>query len=141
MHKTELCFRELHQRIMHLEERQAAQGPTDEQVERVLRKILAEKFSNSDKHLAQHSHDTWDRKYFVENPDGVAHFSSIPFDPASLVVDPDSVPSKAYAETFRMLESRIANFPRLGREEDVHPCANGIKENVDIKQPRGSDTD
>lgn len=43
MHRTELCFRALHHRITRLEERELLQGPTDEQVERVLRKILAEK--------------------------------------------------------------------------------------------------
>jgi hypothetical protein len=44
MHRTELCFRALHDRITWLEERVVWQGaPSDEQVERVLRKILAEK--------------------------------------------------------------------------------------------------
>jgi hypothetical protein len=38
-----LCFRALNDRIIWLEKREAGQAPSDEQVERVLRKILAEK--------------------------------------------------------------------------------------------------
>jgi len=46
---------------------------------------------------------------------------AILIDPASLVVDPDSVPSKAYHETFKKLESRLSEYPYMGdsaRQED-----------------------
>lgn len=44
MHRTEACFRALHERVVRLEqERELYMRPTDDQVERVLRKILAEK--------------------------------------------------------------------------------------------------
>lgn len=38
MHRTELCFRALHQRIIRLEDR-AYQGPSDEQVRMLLYKL------------------------------------------------------------------------------------------------------
>ena len=35
MRRTEMCFRRMNDRILRLEQKQLAQGPTDEQVERV----------------------------------------------------------------------------------------------------------
>lgn len=49
--------------------------------------------------------------YFVKPPEG----SSVPraplLDPATLQVDPESVPSKAYGQTFQMLEMGLSQYP------------------------------
>ena len=142
MSRTESCFRALHERIVHLEERQAWGSPTDEQVERVLRKILDEKFSGSGLRPVGNPITMSNRDYFVENPKDLAYPRSIAIDPASLLVEPDSVPSKAYAETLQMLESNLAHFPRMDWSQSAQ------KENVqdikieidDDKKPRYSDS-
>ncbi|KAF2856595.1 hypothetical protein T440DRAFT_484740 [Plenodomus tracheiphilus IPT5] len=122
MHRTELCFRELHERVTLLEQHQPTQGPTDEQVERVLRKILAERFSLPNAQTAEHSKDMNDNSAFVGDRRFLPYPRSILIDPASLVVEPDAVPSKAYVETFHMLENRLATFPCMGSptsQEDI----------------------
>lgn len=111
MHRTELCFRELHERVTTLEEHQVSQGPTDEQVERLLRKILAERFSYSDPQSPEGVRDVNGNHALGGGRKFLAYPKPIAIDPASLVVEPDSVPSKAYSETFHMLESRLATFP------------------------------
>ncbi|KAL6712431.1 hypothetical protein ACN47E_000308 [Coniothyrium glycines] len=135
MHRTEQCFREFHERILVLERRQTTQGLSDEQLERVLRKILAEKFSLSGVQNTAHTPPCTDRQ-FVEYPKDTSCPRPVPFDPASLVVEPDSIPSKAYMDTFEMLEGHLTQFPRLpSRPAGV----NGIKS--EIKKPRGLDSD
>ncbi|KAH7078327.1 hypothetical protein FB567DRAFT_132658 [Paraphoma chrysanthemicola] len=135
MHRTELCFRALHERIMSLEERQALEGPSDEQVERVLRKILAEKFSYVGKEQFERSAGVKEEAYFVEH----LRYRSIPVpvavDPASLFVDPEDVPSKQYAETFRMLESRLEDYPCFDEEESTHSRETDAKIKFEVKTP------
>lgn len=136
MHRTELSFRALHERIMFLENRQAWEGPSDEQVERVLRKILAEKFSDAGMQQVQNPNIMKDGDYFVENLKTLASPRPISIDPASLLVEPEAVPSKAYAETLEMLESRLHRFePNQSANEDVKP----FKMNIDVKKPRSPD--
>jgi hypothetical protein len=117
LQRTEDCFRALHDRVSYLEERQARNGPSDEQVERVLRKILAEKFT----HDALHRTDSLDMAkssdFFIENARNRSTIRPITINAASLLVEPDSVPSNAYAETFQMLEGRLAEYPRMCQEE------------------------
>ncbi|KAF1841776.1 uncharacterized protein K460DRAFT_293559 [Cucurbitaria berberidis CBS 394.84] len=136
MHRTELCFRALHERILYLEDRQAWQGPTDEQVERVLRKILAEKFSDAGMQQAENPNTMKDSDYFVENPKDLAIVRPIAIDPASLLVEPESMPSKAYAETFQMLESHLARFPHIQSSQSAQDNVKGIKMNIDVKIPK-----
>lgn len=138
MHRTELCFRAQHERIVYLEDRQAWQGPTDEQVERVLRKILAERFSDAGMQRVENPSAMKESDYFVENQKHLAMVRPIAIDPASLIVEPDAVPSKAYAETFEMLESRLARFPHIESNEPTQADINDIKMNIDIdlKNPR-----
>lgn len=115
MHKTELCFREMHHRLVHLEEKQAPFGPTDEQVERAVRKILAEKFSSTG---SQPVEDLGaGRDHFVEDRNLLAFPKPILYDPASLIVDPESVPSKKYVETFQQLEKELVGFPNTKLNE------------------------
>ncbi|KAJ4374111.1 hypothetical protein N0V83_002850 [Neocucurbitaria cava] len=136
MHRTELSFRALHERIMFLENRQAWEGPSDEQVERVLRKILAEKFSDAGMQQVQNPNIMKDGDYFVENLKTLASPRPISIDPASLLVEPEAVPSKAYAETLDMLESRLSRFePNQSTNQDVKP----LKMNIDVKKPRSPD--
>ncbi|KAH7402442.1 hypothetical protein BKA66DRAFT_404661 [Pyrenochaeta sp. MPI-SDFR-AT-0127] len=131
MSRTELCFRALHERIMYLEERQAWAGPTDEQVERVLRKILAEKFSDTGIQRVENPNIMRDGDYFVENRKDLAILRPMSFDPASLLVEPEAVPSKAYAETIQMLESQLASFPHM----ELNRSSQG-----DVKRPRYPDS-
>lgn len=112
MQRTEQCFRALHQRVLVLEERQTWRGPTDEQVERVLRKILAEKFSEGTSHF-QNPNAMKEGDYFVQDPKIPATPRPVAIDPAALIVEPDAVPSKAYAETFRMLDHQLVDYPGI----------------------------
>ncbi|KAH5462911.1 hypothetical protein HBI30_005490 [Parastagonospora nodorum] len=113
MHRTELCFRALHERVMRLEDQQAMQRPSDEQVERVLRKILAERFSERDVLSVQNPHMMKEEDYFVEDRRGRTLPKPVRIDAASLFVNPESVPSKAYTDTFEMLDRGLADFPDL----------------------------
>ena len=138
MHRTERCFRQLHERIVRLESGQTSQGPTDEQVERVLRKILAEKFSGPPIHHHKKRDTMQDGNYFVRDPNDSPYPKPVKIDVASLLVSPDSVPSQAYAETFHMLENRLNTFPGTdlltpGEDDDVN-----IKTNVEFKESRSS---
>jgi len=107
MRRTELCFRKLHDRILLLEQRPPIQAPTDEQLERVLRKILAERFSGPDMHHMKTDDSVRDERWFIKDP----FPKSLKMNVASLLVPPDSVPSQAYTDTFRMLEDELDDFP------------------------------
>ncbi|KAF2752192.1 hypothetical protein M011DRAFT_473446 [Sporormia fimetaria CBS 119925] len=121
MHRTEHCFRSMHQRITSLEEHQACRGPTDEQLDRVLRKILAERFATSNMAQAETVATNRDVEFFVEDPDINAIPQSIPIDVASFQVDPNGAPSQQYAETLQMLEGKLPSFPDVdgsGQQEE-----------------------
>ena len=117
MSRTELCFRSFHDRITLLEERQAGYAPSDEQVERVLRKILLDKCSPST-HQAKSAVPNGGR-FFVEDPKEKAFPKPFPIDPASLVVEPDAVPSRAYARTMNMLEGRLLHYPQMDSDQSM----------------------
>lgn len=136
MHRTEIGFRALHERLMYLEDRQAWQGPSDEQVERVLRKILAEKFSDAGVQHVENPNAMKESDYFVENQKHLAIVRPVVIDPASLLVEPDAVPSKAYAETFHMLENRLARFPHMESNQPTEEDTKDIKMTVDVKKSR-----
>ncbi|KAF2109210.1 hypothetical protein BDV96DRAFT_471639, partial [Lophiotrema nucula] len=112
MHRTEQSFRQLHERMLYLEERQAWQGPSDDQVERVLRKILADKFGDPGLQRVENPNVMRKGASFVEkpNPDFVAP-EPIPIEDGQLEVDPSAVPSKAYGETMQILEHKLTTFP------------------------------
>lgn len=121
MRRTELCFQKMNQRILRLEQKQVAQGPTDEQVERVLRKILAERILGSGPQQFKMMDTIRDGGWFVKDPDEHLYPKSIKIDVASLLVSPDSVPSHAYTETFKMLEDDVNDYPGdglLGDDEE-----------------------
>ncbi|KAF1958824.1 hypothetical protein CC80DRAFT_364175, partial [Byssothecium circinans] len=108
MQRTETSFQALHERIKYLEQRQAQLD--DEQLERVLRKILAEKFGDPRAGLA----DGMRNGTFVLNRPGDALAPKpVSIDAAELAVDVDSMPSKGYRETFKMLQSGLRSFPDL----------------------------
>ncbi len=139
MRRTEACFRSFHQRLLQLEERQTWAGPSDEQVERVLRKILAEKFASPG--IQTSSTPVSDDEYFVANPKELAFPKPVAIDPATLFVEPDSVPSKAYAETFRMLNHGLAGYPHIEMNQYQPDDAKDIKlEMMDSKKPRYSNS-
>lgn len=107
--------------MLYLEERQAWQGPTDEQLERVLRKILAERFANEGPQRTDSMNLVKGGDFFVEDARKRSSIKPITIDAASLFVEPESVPSRAYAETFQMLEGRLTDYPRF--EEPVEEGA------------------
>ncbi|KAF2022314.1 hypothetical protein BU24DRAFT_42362 [Aaosphaeria arxii CBS 175.79] len=114
MHRSEQAFRALHQRISYLEDRQAWQGPSDEQVERVLRKILAERFADPGIQRVQNPNDMKDGAYFVQRPkEDISLPVPLPIDVSSLQVGIDAVPSKTYSQDFQMLESKLGDFPAI----------------------------
>jgi len=51
--------------------------------------------------------------FFVEDARSRASIRPINIDAAALFVEPDSVPSRAYAETFQMLEGRLTEYPPI----------------------------
>lgn len=122
---------------MYLEDRQAAQGPSDEQVERMLRRILAEKFSSNSTEQLKTTNILNEDDYFVENQKDLAVSRPVALDLASLLVDPESVPSKAYTETFQMLENRLARFPRVSPGDATHILPADTKMSFDVKEPSG----
>ncbi|RMZ72887.1 hypothetical protein GMOD_00009666 [Pyrenophora seminiperda CCB06] len=118
MRRTEMCIRKLHERLELLEQRSPVpvQAPTDEQLERVLRKILAERFSDPGMQPMKKDGPVQDPGWFVKDP----YPKSIKMDVTSLLVSPEAVPSRAYTETFRMLERELDGYPgdHLLAEED-----------------------
>jgi hypothetical protein len=125
LQRSENAFQALHQRISYLEERHAY-GPSDEQVERILRKILAERFKNEGQQRTDSVTFLKGDNFFVEDVRSRSTIRPINLDAASLFVEPESVPSKAYAETFRMLEGRLSEYPHLYQPEPVDEYG-GIK--------------
>jgi hypothetical protein len=114
MHRVENSFRALHERIEYLERRHAEQGPSDEQVERVVRKIFAECFADGRFPRLDNPGELKDGDSSAKRQNFAFSIPSIiSIDPASLQVDPDAVPSKAYGQSFQMLEKGLQEFPRV----------------------------
>lgn len=119
MNRTNECFKTIHARQLQLEDRvaqfehQSWQGPSDEQLERVLRKILAERFADPN----GRSGDGMDTikatpRFLDQLKEDLIYPRPIPLDLASLQVDGKEVPSEKYAEDMRMLESELEHFPQ-----------------------------
>lgn len=101
-------------RITHLEQQQqASESPSDEQVERVLRKILAERFGESTTQPEPTLGQAKGGGYFVRPSDGISVPRAPPIDPMMLVVDPEAVPSKQYGQTFKLLEQGLNQYPSV----------------------------
>jgi hypothetical protein len=119
LRRSEAAFRALHERVLFLEQQQASQGPSDEQVERILRKILSERFSDTGSVRDESPSLPKDVEFFVKPPDNTTSIPRAPLvDQDMLLVDPDAVPSKAYGQTFQMLEKDLSQYPQV---EDAKP--------------------
>ncbi|KAF2440619.1 hypothetical protein P171DRAFT_104350 [Karstenula rhodostoma CBS 690.94] len=119
LRRSEAAFRALHERVLFLEQQQASQGPSDEQVERVLRKILAERFGDMGSLRVERPNPSKDEEFFVKPPANSASTPRAPMiDSEMLLVDPEAVPSKAYGQTFRMLEKGLSQYPQV---DDAKP--------------------
>lgn len=129
MHRTEQSFQTLHERILNLENRQPWTRPSDEQVERVLRKILAEKFADAEIQRVDGPNAMQAGHYFVEDPKQELVLPKvIPFELATIDADPETaVPSKAYGETLKMLENSLPNFPRVDLRKPSDTDSNDVK--------------
>ncbi|KAF2032230.1 hypothetical protein EK21DRAFT_110174 [Setomelanomma holmii] len=136
MHRTELCFRAMHERIVCLEERQSLHAPSDEQVERVLRKILAEKFSDTSIQPLGRFNQVKEETYFVEGHSPMPFPRPVAIDPGLLCVEVDAVPSQQYAETFRMLESKLAEYPHLSDKRSTQQDSKDVKMRFDVKDSK-----
>jgi hypothetical protein len=99
---------------MRLEDR-AWQAPSDEQVERVLRKILAERFSGGQ----EPSSTVKEEAPFVEDRKNLINLRPIRIDPAMLFVHPNDVPSRAYVETMDQLNKQLETFPSIENNTTV----------------------
>lgn len=126
LERTEYALQALSRRISRLEERPVI-GPSDEQVERVLRKILAERFAKDEPHRTDSMYLTKENNLFLEDAKSQSTIRPIRIDAASLFVEPESVPSKAYMETFQMLEGRLTEYPYISEEEPVEEMDGKIK--------------
>lgn len=140
MQRAEASFRALHERLEVLERRQVGHGPSDEQVERVLRKILAERFAGQDLGRPDEPKDS---RFFVKRPNADSSVpSAIPIDATLLQVDPDAVPSNAYRQTIQMLEKELQNFPAAdvakSALKDGTPSSNNHVEFKDSRHPTTS---
>lgn len=134
LQRTEDCFRALHNRVLYLEERQAWQGPSDEQLERVLRRILAERFTTDEQQRTDKMNLVKANNACVEDARTRSSIRPITIDAASLFVEPESVPSRAYAETFQMLEGRLTDYPRLHEEEPADGDASNGKIKIEYER-------
>ncbi|KAL5465507.1 hypothetical protein PMIN06_000661 [Paraphaeosphaeria minitans] len=135
LRRSEAAFQGLHDRVAVLEQHQASQGPSDEQVERVLRKILAERFGDTGSMRVESPSLTRDVEYFVNPPKSSIPIPRAPLiDPAMLFVDPEAVPSKAYSQTFQMLERGLSQYPHV---VDAKPVIRDTapKDEDDFKRP------
>lgn len=124
LRRSEAAFRALHERLLVLEQQQqSSQGPSDEQVERVLRKILAERFSNTGNTHGDGSSSSQhvrSKMFFVKPPDESISIPRAPILNAEmLLVDPTAVPSKEYGQTFQMLEQGLSHYPQI---DDAKPA-------------------
>lgn len=126
LERTEVALHALNFRVSRLEERQVI-GPSDDQVERALRKILAERVANEGPHRTDSIGLMKDNSLRLEDAKGRSSIRPIRIDAASLFVDPESVPSKAYAETFQMLEGRLAEYPCMPDEASAEDMGGKIK--------------
>ncbi|CAI6335627.1 unnamed protein product [Periconia digitata] len=104
--RSEASFQALHNRVDCLEKRQTQLD--DEQIERVLRKILAERFADPSIQRTSGSSEPKE-KAIKDGP--MPKYVSI--DPTKLLIEPDAVPSKAYGRTFAMLEDKLRDFPHM----------------------------
>jgi hypothetical protein len=59
-------------------------------------------------------------------------------DAASLVVDPEAVPSKAYVDTFRMLEMQLARFPSADLKTSSRQAVREVRPQYDPVRTRNS---
>lgn len=126
MQRTEQSFQAMHQRLVFLERREAWQGPSDEQVERVLRKILADKSVDASAPRFENPHLLSDGECFVQrSAEELSVPKVVPINMAALQVDITAMPSAAYQETLEMLESDLVDYPHVNlssntQKDSVH---------------------
>ena len=120
MNRTNECFKTMHARQLELEERvgqfehQNWQGPTDEQLERVLRKILAERFADPRGRSVDGMDTTKETPRFLDQlKEDLIYPRPLPLDLASLQVDVMAVPSEKYAQDMRMLQGGLEDYPSV----------------------------
>ncbi|KAF2192208.1 hypothetical protein K469DRAFT_553764 [Zopfia rhizophila CBS 207.26] len=116
MTRTERSFQAMNARIMYLENRQAWKGPSDEQVERILRKILAEKFAeNAAVQRVENPNVMENGQFYVQKPtDDLVVPKPLVVDSGILSVDSNAVPSDSWKKDFDLLKQQLAESPQLG---------------------------
>lgn len=134
MSRTEQAFQAMHQRLVYLERRlntSDRSALSDAQVERVLRKILAEKFT-ADTNTTPHSevsefmrHQNGPDPRHHPLPAGAPEGGSfvlkddlivpkrVEIDIKSLLVDPEAMPTAAFGRDMERLQHNLRDFPQL----------------------------
>ncbi|KAF2201104.1 hypothetical protein GQ43DRAFT_372275 [Delitschia confertaspora ATCC 74209] len=116
MAKTEQAFQAFHQRLVYLEKRLDTSDRTalsDAQVERVLRKILAERFAKSNQSTHQLPADGPPGGAFISNiKDNFVPPKPVAVDINKLLVDPNACPNPAWARDMAMLTQDLTSYPR-----------------------------
>lgn len=120
MDRTNECFKWMYARQQLLEERfiqferHSGQAPSDEQLERVLRKILAERFADPKSSSLDGMDTTTETPRFLDQlKEDLINGKRLPFNLTSLHVDPMAVPSEKYVQDMRMLESELEGYPQV----------------------------
>lgn len=100
----------------------------------MLRKILAERFTNDNQFRTDSIDLVKNNDAFAEDARARSSINPIIIDAASLFVEPESVPSRAYAETFQMLEGRLADYPHIHRKESTGADAQAGKVKIEYER-------
>jgi hypothetical protein len=134
MTRTEQAFQAMHQRLIYLERRldtSDRSALSDAQVERVLRKIMAEKFAmegnptpHSEVSEFMHPQDGPDPRFHqlpARRPEGGSFIMKddlivpkrVDVDLKKLLVDPEAMPTPAFGRDMERLQHNIRDFPQL----------------------------
>jgi hypothetical protein len=54
-------------------------------------------------------------------------------------VEPDAVPSKAYTDTFNMLDNHLAGFPNINMKKTIAEDTRDQKRSYGFKEPKSLD--
>lgn len=100
----------------------------------MLRKILAERFANDGPPRTDSMNLFKSNDLFIEEAKNRSSIKPININAACLFVEPESVPSRAYAETFRMLEGRLEEYPHMHDDEAAQES--GVEGKIKVEYER-----
>lgn len=106
----------------------------------MLRKILAERFSDSERkaNSSQVPSAMKEEEYFVEDLRDQTRLKPVAIDPGLLFIDPEAVPSMAYANTMRVLDRQLMDYPDIDQKKVLDSDTEHWRPNHDARQPKSS---